>query len=237
MKTKSLFEKVQKIFGLLIVSLFLVNCTVLAEKENRAVTDFTKISYSLPGSLEIVQADKVSLMLEGDQEDLKKIITKVEGDHLKIYTKGSSSGMGDVKVYVSIKELNELSVAGSGDAVVKSELKTEKLELDLSGSGNIQCEELICKELEVDIAGSGDIYVGGEAEKEIELNIAGSGDIRAENLKTSEAEVNIAGSGSVKIWVTDKLETNIVGSGDVYYKGNPLVDAESIGSGSTKSME
>jgi len=28
-----------------------------------------------------------------------------------------------------------------------------------------------------------------------------------------------------------------VGSGDVYYKGNPLVDAESIGSGSTKSME
>lgn len=237
MKTKTVFAKVQKTFGLLSVTLFMINCTVLAEKENRAITDFTQISYSLPGSLEIVQADKVSLVLEGDQEDLNKIITKVEGDHLKIYAKGSSSGLGDIKVYVSIKELSELSVAGSGDAVVKSALKTEQLELHLSGSGNIQCEELICKELEVNIAGSGDIYVGGEAEEEIELNIAGSGDVKAENLKTSEAEVNIAGSGSAKIWVTDKLETNIVGSGDVYYKGNPLVDAESVGSGSTKSIE
>ncbi len=214
-----------------------LSCSLKAEKESRNISDFREIKYSVPCNLEIIQSDKISLVLEGDKEDLERIITKVEGDELKIYTKNFSSGLGDVKIYLSVTELNGLSVAGSGDVVFKSKLTTDELDLDLSGSGNIQCEELTANEVEVNIAGSGDILLGGMAENEFEINIAGSGDVRAENLKTKEAEVNIAGSGSVKIWATERLETNIVGSGDVYYKGNPLVNAESIGSGHTKSIE
>ena len=235
-KSKQHFRS-KKTILLAFLTLLFISPAVYGQKEKREVSDFSKIGYSLPGTMEIVQSDKASLVLEGDKEDLERIITKVEGDELKIYTKHSSHGLGDVKVYVSVVELSDLSIAGSGDVVVKSKLKTNELDLELSGSGSLQCEELMAKEVDVDLAGSGDIFLGGVADNEVEINIAGSGDVKAENLKTKEAEVNIAGSGSVKIWVTDELESNIVGSGDVYYKGNPLVDAETMGSGKTKPID
>jgi hypothetical protein len=227
---------IRKSFFVVSLAFLLISPAIYGQKEKREVLDFSKIAYSLPGTLEIVQSDKASLALEGDNEDLERIITKVEDNKLKIYTRKGSNGLGNVKVYVSVVELSDLSIAGSGNVIVKSKLKTNDLDLELSGSGNLQCEELMAKEVDLDLAGSGNIFLGGVAENEVEINIAGSGDVNAENLKTKEAEVNIAGSGSVKIWVTDELESKIVGSGDVYYKGNPLVDAETMGSGSTKPI-
>ncbi len=235
-KTIPLLRSRKTIF-LVSLTLILISPAIYGQKDKREISDFSEIGYSLPGTLEIVQSDKVSLVLEGDKEDLERIITKVEGNELKIYTKNNSNGLGDVKAYVSVVKLSGISVAGSGDVIVKSKLQTDELDLELSGSGSIQCEDLMAKELEVDLAGSGDIFLGGVAENEVEINIAGSGDVKAENLKTKKAEVNIAGSGSVKIWATDVLESNIVGSGDVYYKGNPLIDAETKGSGSTKPID
>lgn len=223
-------------FFAVLIFLLAISSSTYAQKQKRNVGDFTKISYSIPGTLEIVQADKVSLALDGDSDDLDRIITKVEGDRLKIYTKNNSNGLGDVKIYVSVVELSSVSVAGSGDVVVKSKLKTNELDLELSGSGNIKCEELIASEVEINLAGSGDVYLGGIADDELDVNIAGSGDVNAVNLKTKEADVNIAGSGSVKVWATDELESNIVGSGDVNYKGNPIVNAETVGSGKTRSI-
>ncbi len=237
MEKTRLILRNKRFFVIVVLSFVLLNCSIKAQKEKRDVYGFNDITYTLPGTLEIIQSDKESLELEGNSDDLEKIITKVDGNTLKIYTKNHSNGLGNVKVYVSVIDLKEMSVAGSGDVIFKSKLETDRLELDLSGSGNIQCENLICGYNETNIAGSGDVFLGGEAKDKVELNIAGSGDIRAENLKTREVEVNIAGSGSAKVWVTDNLETNIIGSGDVYYKGNPLVNAESVGSGSTRSME
>lgn len=237
MKNTLAFFKSRKSIFLLSLSFLLISPAIFGQKETRKISDFNEIEYSLPGTLEIVQSDKISLVLEGDKEDLERVITRVEGDKLKIYTKNNTSHLGDVKVFVSVVELEGISMAGSGDVIVKSKLKTDELELELSGSGNIQCEDLIADKLEVDLAGSGDIYLGGIAENEVEINIAGSGDVRAENLETKNAEVNIAGSGSVKVWATEELESNIVGSGNVYYKGRPLVDAETAGSGKTKPID
>jgi hypothetical protein len=206
-----------------------------AQQEERDVSGFDRISYSLSGDLEITQGNKEELIIIGDSEDIDKIITEVKDGKLKIYKKNNSSRIGDVKVKVTVKDLSALSVAGSGNVEFKSDLKTEEFEMDLSGSGNISIPNITTEEIELNLAGSGNIRMGGEAE-ELELNIAGSGDVDCANLKTSETEVNIAGSGDAKVWATGELESNIVGSGNVYYKGNPLVDAETSGSGKTKPL-
>ncbi|MGD2035194.1 MAG: head GIN domain-containing protein [Bacteroidales bacterium] len=217
---------------------FLIACvSVEAQKQKRDVSDFTEISYSLPGTLEIVQSDDVSLAIEGDDDDLERIITKVDGNKLKIYTKHGSSGLNNVKVFVHVRELEEISGAGSGDIIIRSKFKGGELEVNLSGSGNFKGEEIVCRNFDLDIAGSGDAYLGGVVDGEIDFDIAGSGSIKAENMKAGTADISIAGSGSAKVWVTERLETNIVGSGDVYYKGNPLVDAEAIGSGRTRPID
>jgi hypothetical protein len=218
-------------------SLFLSSgVSLLAQQENREVSGFNKIEYSLSGTLEISQGTTEKLVLKGDKDDLSKIITRVEDGKLKIYTKENTWPSGDIVVYVNVKALEELSVAGSGNAIFKTGLKTEEMEINLSGSGNIECMELIASEAEIHLAGSGNIELGGTLNERMEVHIAGSGDVNSENLQTQVCEVNISGSGSARVWVIDRLESNIVGSGNVYYKGKPLVDAETTGSGSTKPL-
>ena len=238
MKKSISFLGNKKTILLVFLASLLISPAVFAQKEKREISDFTEIGFSLPGQLEIIQGSKVSLAIEGSKEDLEKIISKVDGDQLKIYRRNNhASGLGDVKVFVTVVKLNKLSIAGSGDVIFKSKLITGELEISLSGSGDIQCADLAADELEINIAGSGDIVLGGIAKEELEINIAGSGDVKAENLETKMAEVNIAGSETAKVWASEELETNIVGSGDVYYKGKPLVNAETMGSGSTKSID
>ena len=206
-----------------------------AQEEKRDVSGFNSVSYALPGTLEIVQGTKESLMIKGDKEDIEKVITRVEGNELKIYTKSHESNLSDIHILVTVVQLEELSVAGSGDVNINDVLKSDKFELSLSGSGNVNCDRLEASELELSLAGSGDVTIAGKV-NEIELSIAGSGDVEASELESKDAEVSIAGSGSVKVWATDKLESSIVGSGDVYYKGRPLVESKTIGSGSTKPL-
>jgi hypothetical protein len=210
---------------------------VFAQQENRQVSGFNAISYSLPGSLEIYQGKTESLTLKGDADQIKEIITKVQDGELKIYTDHHSGDkLGDIRIIVTVIDLNELSVAGSGEVEIKTALKTDNLEINLSGSGNIKCMELSAKSTEINLAGSGDLHLGGTASQDIEINIAGSGSVNAESLQAMEGEVNISGSGSATVYITEALETNIIGSGDTYYKGNPRIETSVTGSGSTKPL-
>jgi hypothetical protein len=207
-----------------------------AQQEKREATGFNSISFSLAGNLEIAQGTTEELMLKGDQADLAKIVTNVEDGELKIYCKEHSGNMGDVLVFVNVKELKELAIAGSGNVIFKTPLHTTEMEISLSGSGNIECLDLTATKSKINLSGSGDIKIGGVVSESSEINIAGSGDVNAENLKTKISEVNLSGSGSAKVWAEDQMESNIVGSGNVLYKGKPLVESNISGSGSTKHL-
>ncbi len=234
MKRKELLNKRLSFLPFLLIMLF-STAMLYGQEEKREVSGFNSISYALPGTLEIVQGTSESLVLKGNKDDLEKIITKVEGNDLKIYTKSHGTNLSDVTVYVTVVELGELSAAGSGDIRIKDILKSTDFEMSLSGSGDVNCNRLEASKVEISLAGSGDVTIAGKV-NEVEISIAGSGDVKADGLESEDAEVSIAGSGSVKVWAVKKLETSIVGSGDVYYKGNPLIDAETVGSGSTKAL-
>jgi hypothetical protein len=209
---------------------------LFAQGENRPVSGFDEVSYSLPGKLIIVQGNTESLVLEGSRNDMERIITVVEGSSLKIYTRQGTRDLGDVTCKITVKELHKLSVAGSGDVVIRPELKTHDFKIALSGSADIRCESVSATSIDLDLAGSGNIDMKGSVNNDLEVSIAGSGNVDASELRAREAEVNIAGSGNARVWATEKLGSNIVGSGSVYYKGNPLVNAETSGSGRTISL-
>ncbi len=215
---------------------FFSTTTLFAQEEKRQVENFNTISYSLSARLEIYQGFAESVLLKGDPDDIQKIITKVENGELKIYTKNNFSHLGDIVILVTVKELNTLSVAGSGDVVFKTELKSSDFTINLSGSSDMICEGLSVKSTSISLSGSGDIRLGGINKGNLTIRIAGSGDVDAEELQSKDGEVNISGSGSVKIWATETLSANIVGSGDVYYKGNPRTETHISGSGTMKSL-
>src|SRR5579859_5853012 len=128
----------------LILLLLLVSGFAFAQtKETRNVGTFTKISFRVPGKLILKQGSPQSVVMEGDKETLEKIETDVEGSRLVIGREGKWSwrdwGWRDEKkvtVYITVKDIEGLSVSGSGDLIGSGKFSTGDLELKVSGSGS-----------------------------------------------------------------------------------------------------
>lgn len=226
-----------KLAWTLFILVFCASTITLNAQQERNHKNFSAIHFSISGDLYLTQGNSYSVKLEGNDSDLEKVITKVENGNLIVKTNNNTNLKNKVVVYITLPEINEISVAGSGDVYAKKEIKAGNMEISLSGSGDILFNNLLVTDIEISIAGSGDIEIAGKAKEELEVNIAGSGDVAALNFEAKDVEINISGSGSAKVYAIDNLETNIVGSGSVRYKGNPLVNASAIGSGSTRPLE
>jgi len=208
-------------------------------RETRNVSGFTGVSLSFSGDVFITQGNQYKVEVEADKSTMDVILTEIEGDRLVLKTKnGHWRNLGDINVYITMPEVDELSVAGSGDMICESALKSDEIDLAVSGSGSLKLARLEAREVSAEVTGSGDIVVNGSGTdgNELDATITGSGNIKAEGLPVGEAMVRITGSGSASVNVLKELETNITGSGSVLYKGNPLVNANATGSGRTRSM-
>lgn len=223
---------------IVLLAIFNMSSAFADKNETRNVGNFSQISLSIPANLYLTQGAKNEVIIEAGESVLEKIETEVDGSRLYIkfekwYT---YKGAGRINIYVTVKEIEGLSVAGSGDIISKSVIKTEGIDFNVSGSGSIIIDDLITKEVSAMITGSGDIKIQGKNNvKEVDVTVTGSGDFESQNIEFDEAELTITGSGSIYTFVTGELEATITGSGKIYYKGQPLINANITGSGKIKS--
>jgi Putative auto-transporter adhesin, head GIN domain len=208
-------------------------------KEIRNVSQFSGVSLAISADVYLTQGSAQKVEIEGDKTSLEEVETVVNNGTLKIQIKDMFHGnIGKVSIYITVPAINALTVSGSGDIEAKSDINTDELDLNISGSGSIRFSDLSAREVSATITGSGGIELSaGQAQSELEVVITGSGSFSAEGFSVPEADVTITGSGSAKVWAVKELETNITGSGNVAYKGDPLVNANSTGSGKTRSIQ
>ena len=210
------------------------------KKENRKVSNFNQISMSIPADMHLTQGSKNEVIIEADEEVLAKIETKVSDNNLNIRFEKwyNYRGTKQIKVYITVKDINKLVLSGSGDIISKSPIRTNKLGLIVTGSGSITIDNLDVSELLAHISGSGDIRIVGNSKgEELDATVTGSGDIYAMDMEFSNGDLVITGSGTIKANITNELDANITGSGRIYYKGKPLIDANVTGSGKIRSDE
>jgi hypothetical protein len=86
-----------------------------------------------------------------------------------------------------------ISIAGSSDVQLSG--RATRLDLTVSGSGQVRASELAADDVKVSIAGSGDANVA--ANKTIGVSIAGSGTVECVGA-AALVEHRVAGSGSVR---------------------------------------
>ncbi|MDF9800610.1 hypothetical protein OKW21_005873 [Catalinimonas alkaloidigena] len=197
--------------------------------EERALSEFDRII--LEGSMDLVirQDDEQLLEIEADDNIVPVITTTVRGGELKIKNTRSYRSRNNVKIYISIRDLEELKLRGSGDVYGENIFTGDRLNLEISGSGNMDME-VYYDRLFSEINGSGNFSLYGEALKQ-EVRINGSGDYRAADLLSEETDINISGSGNGTVNVSDFLRAEIRGSGDIIYYGDPQVNSSIRGSG------
>jgi hypothetical protein len=210
--------------------------------EDRPVAAFTAVK--LVGAIDLVvtQAANDSLSIEGEAADLKDVMTEVKEGVLVISHNTGWSLLSWFRVpsaapraVLNAKDLRRIVVEGSGAARAQSLIVSDKFEIQVTGSGDVQVGTLAAKSVDVRIAGSGDVRLAGAVLDEA-VRIAGSGDYFGGDLKSATSKVSIAGSGDAVVWVRDKLEVSISGSGDLQYYGTPAVNQSSAGSGRVKGL-
>lgn len=202
--------------------------------EERQVSNFNGISSSGSYEVYIKMGATEDLRIEGDEDFIKNIETKVENGILKIRNSKSSSGwswnnLGKTKIYITAKALNSLSVSGSGNMEVNGTIKSNMLNTQVSGSGNIRIP-VQCSTLNAAVSGSGSVRVSGSASV-ANISVSGSGQFEGKNLKTNTSDIKVSGSGNAYIHAEEHLNAILSGSGNISYSGNAEVNQKKSGSG------
>ncbi|MGI5080613.1 DUF2807 domain-containing protein [Treponema denticola] len=199
--------------------------------------NFNAISISGGWTADIRYSETFSIQIETDENIFPYLDISRTCNTLNIgFKSGYSISPTQCKVSITMPALIRLQTAGSLTAVISLfNIPQETMSIDISGSGNITAHEITVNTLKVDVSGSADFSATGKAENMI-ADVSGSGDIKTTDFETEKADISISGSGSAKVWVTRHLKADIGASGSVRYKGNPVIETKSSGSGRISSF-
>jgi hypothetical protein len=205
--------------------------------ETRPDKGFDRISLSIDGDVYYTQDSIHKIEVVAQSNILKVLKTEVSGGELKITYIRNVWDHNKVKIYVHSPKMHGLKISGSGDIKGQNKISTDKLELSISGSGNISIPSITAEKLTAKISGSGDITVDGGVVTDESFNISGSGDINTEFLISQTNTSGISGSGNIVLQATESLDVTISGSGDVRYRGKPVTTVQISGSGKVRHID
>ncbi len=205
------------------------------KKQTRSVGNYTSIASSGSWDVMIAYGETNSVQVEGDENLLEYIETKVEDGKLTIRSTKNVNlrSKNKITIYVSATRLTGVSLSGSGDIIGEGKFFNDgKGDFKISGSGSIKLSFNRYKSVDVSVSGSGNIRLSGSS-NELSARISGSGNADCAELIANDVTAHISGSGNVKVFANTSIDASISGSGNIYYKG-AAKDVKSHKSGSGK---
>lgn len=211
-------------------------------KGNGNITTITKTtsdyeSINCAGSFDyvLVEGNEGTIKIEGEENLLEYIITEVKNNCLIVKIEDqvrlSPGNNKTIKVAIPIKEINSISLTGSGDLWNEVVIHTNNFKASLTGSGDVTLN-VNANSIEGSLTNSGDLTIRGSTNNLIAI-LNGSGNFYGSELKSNHTDVSISGSGDAKVVSMESLKARVTGSGDIVYQGNPRnKDTKIIGSGS-----
>ena len=202
------------------------------------VADFSSVSLIGADDVVITYGETQEVTATGHQNIIDRLKRNVNGNTWNVCLQTGCHVDYELTVYITIPDIEELSITGSGDIYVNDFVNGGDLELNISGSGDIELARMEgCPAIDAVITGSGDMKLDDETPdlETLNVSITGSGNFEAYPAVANEAYIDIIGSGDCYISTLDYLDVSITGSGDVYYKGTPEVDLKVSGSGNVFS--
>lgn len=138
-----------------------------------------------------------------------------------------------MKLYVSVKNINDLQVNGGGKIVSENSIATDYVSVGVSGSGSMDVD-LKGNTIKAEVSGSGTLTLRGYATS-IDAQVSGTGSLNGFNCVLETAKAKVSGSGECQLNVTNTLDALVLGSGKVKHKGNTKSAQKKIyGSGSVE---
>lgn len=206
--------------------------------ETRNTSDYDGVKCAGSFDYVLVKGSEGKITLEGEENLLEHIVVEVRNNKLVVKTEDRinlrPSSNKTIKITIPFQEIDEVSLAGSGDLHNEDVINSNDFETALAGSGDMVLNVNATK-VRASVAGSGDLTLKGET-NELKAEVAGSGNFHGFDFKANNVEVSVAGSGDADIVCNGELRARVAGSGDITYKGKPTKeDTKVAGSGDVSS--
>lgn len=206
--------------------------------EKKGVENFTAIDAGSAFAVEVKIGSPLSVLIEADDNLMKYIEAKVEGNTLKLHSKnGLSITDGHFKAYVTVPALDNIESSGAATVNVLDELKNSKrIWLHASGAGKITAQ-VDAPEINVESSGAANIKLSGKT-KDISAHASGAAGIQAAELQSENAVAHASGAANVHVYASVKVTGDASGAGKVYYKGGATnVAVDESGAGKVKKED
>jgi putative autotransporter adhesin-like protein len=207
---------------------------------NYQIGNFQAIEVAGPYDVEVRTGAKPGVSAQGSEKLLERTAVEVRGDKLLIRPEEHRgwfhfgwSSHGKAHFTVTVPQLREATIAGSGDIKV-DKVQGDRFEGTVAGSGGINVAAMDVQSLKLSIAGSGGVKAGTGKARSAEYEIAGSGDVDAGSVQTQQVKVSIAGSGGIRAHSSGTADVDIMGSGDVDISGGAKCNVSKNGSGDVR---
>ncbi len=203
----------------------------------RTTSDYDGINCAGSFDFILVEGTEGKITIEGEENLIEYVVTEVKNGALVVKAKNDvnlkSSKNKTIKITIPFKDIEKVSLAGSGDLWNEEVLTSNDIDISLAGSGDVVLN-IKASNVKASITGSGDITLKGLTNA-LKASVTGSGDFHGFDLQANNTDVSVTGSGDAKVVCNENLKARVTGSGDISYKGNPKTEDTNVaGSGSIK---
>jgi hypothetical protein len=205
-------------------------------RQTRPVPAFSRLRIDGVFDVHLRQGDKEALQIEAREGMLSRITTRTEDGTLKLgLERGLRMRKTSIKVYITVRDLEKLTIGGVASVKSDAPLRFEQLELEQHSVGTTQLT-LQCDRLTARITGVGALQLTGSG-REVEMHNTGVGAIEAAGFEADVLRVENTGVGDVEVNARREISINASGVGSVRYKGMAAVkEMRKSGVGSVRRM-
>ena len=181
--------------------------------ETRDVAQFTGISSSGATEVKVTYGTTFNVVVKGSSNLIPQFTTRVVNNVLYLGFEHVNVHRDDIEVELTMPSIQRVSVSGSGEIDIKGSFPAQQsLSVDISGSAEVEVENpMLVERVNVEISGSGDADLEEVTAKQADANISGSGNVKFQ--VSDHLKAKISGSGKVYYRGNPTVQQDISGSG------------------------
>ncbi len=191
-------------------------------RQTRSVPAFNRLRIEGVFDVHLRQGDKEALQIEAREGMLSQITSETHDGTLKLgMSRNLRMRRNSVKVYITVRDLEKLTIGGVASVQSDAPLQLGQLELEQHSVGTTQLA-LRCDRLTARITGVGALQLTG-AGRQVEMHNTGVGSIEAAGFEADVLRVENTGVGDVEVNARREISIHSTGVGSVRYKGEAAV--------------
>src|ERR1041385_5257476 len=161
--------------------------------EKRTLASFKSVEASGAFEVNIVCQQSQSFEIEGDDNLLPIIKTDVKDGNLRVYSNTQFSASRPIEIRISVPDLEKYISSGAGDVHI-SGVKNDQLVLSNTGATNIEASGQT-KFVDIEFSGAGNIETNELHTERAKISVSGAANV--EVYATQQLDVSVSGIGSV----------------------------------------